>query len=92
MSDFSERPSRAGRGEMTEALAARILEHINGEPLAAGSHLAAQELADRFNVSRSPVNRALRLLHEKGVLAHEQNRGYFVRAPSGATVSTGPQP
>ena len=63
---------------MTEVLAARILEHINGEPLASGTHLTAQELADRFNVSRSPVNRALRLLHAKGVLAHEQNRGYFV--------------
>lgn len=66
---------------MTEALAARILEHINGERLAPGAHLVAQELADRFSVSRSPVNRALRLLHEKGVLAHASNRGYFLASP-----------
>ena len=59
------------RSELTEGLAARILEHISAEGLAAGTHLAAQDLADRFNVSRSPVNQALRLLHEKGVLAHQ---------------------
>ena len=86
MNDVSERTSRV-RGEMTEVLAARILEHINGEPLASGTHLTAQDLADRFNVSRSPVNRALRLLHAKGVLAHESNRGYFVAVPR----STSPQ-
>jgi DNA-binding GntR family transcriptional regulator len=66
------------RGELTEALAARILDHINTERLPAGTHIAAQDLADRFSVSRSPVNQALRLLHAKRVLAHERNRGYFV--------------
>jgi DNA-binding GntR family transcriptional regulator len=74
-------PERAvrGRGELTEALAARILDHIITERLPAGTHIAAQDLADRFNVSRSPVNQALRLLHAKSVLAHERNRGYFIR-------------
>ena len=67
-----------GRSELSEALAARIVDHISAEKLAAGTHMAAQDLADRFSVSRSPVNQALRLLHEKGVLAHERNRGYFV--------------
>ena len=65
-------PKPHTRSELTEGLAARILEHIGQADLAAGTHLAAQDLADRFNVSRSPVNRALRLLHAKGVLAHEQ--------------------
>jgi DNA-binding GntR family transcriptional regulator len=72
-----ERETRARR-ELAEGLAARILEHIHTERLAVGTHVAAQELADRFNVSRSPINQALRLLHEKGALAHERNRGYFV--------------
>ena len=75
------------RSELTEGLAVRILEHINTEGLAAGTHVTAQELADRFNVSRSPVNQALRLLHEKGVLAHKPNRGYFV----GQASSSSPQ-
>lgn len=72
-----EREPRA-RSELAEGLAARILEHINAEQLAIGTHVAAQELADRFNVSRSPINQALRLLHEKRALAYERNRGYFV--------------
>jgi DNA-binding GntR family transcriptional regulator len=71
-------PVVRSRSELTETLAGQILDHIGAERLPAGAHIAAQELADRFNVSRSPINQALRLLHEKGVLAHEPNRGYFV--------------
>lgn len=80
-----ERGARS-RGELTEALAARILDHLNTERLPVGTHVAAQDLADRFNVSRSPVNQALRLLHEKGVLAHERNRGYFLRETGGISA------
>lgn len=80
-----ERTARS-RGELTEALAAQILEHIRAERLPAGTHVAAQELADRFSVSRSPVNQALRLLHGKRVLAHEPNRGYFVGEANGLSA------
>ena len=38
-------------------------------------------LADRLRVSRSPVNNALALLHRKGLLSRERNRGYFVAKP-----------
>ena len=79
MSEAVPERTMRSRGELTEALAARIVEHITTERLAAGTHVAAQDLADRFNVSRSPINQALRLLHAKGVLAHERNRGYFLR-------------
>src|SRR3546814_21159584 len=43
-------------------------------------------LADRLRVSRSPINEALRHLHEKGVLARQRNRGYYVAraVPPGA--------
>lgn len=68
----------SGRGELSRSLAARIIEHINAAKLPSGTHVAAQELADRFSVSRSPINQALRLLHEKGVLEHAPNRGYMV--------------
>ena len=71
---------RPGRREITEDLAARILAHIQAENLGSGAHLAAQDLAARFSVSRTPVNQALGLLHAKGVLLHEPNRGYFVGA------------
>ncbi|MCG7393432.1 GntR family transcriptional regulator [Microvirga sp. ACRRW] len=73
----SERASGSKR-EMTEGLAAQILEHIRGSRLDVGAHITAQELAERFSVSRFPVGQALQLLATKGVLTHERNRGYFV--------------
>jgi DNA-binding GntR family transcriptional regulator len=56
----------------------QIIELIKTEAWDAGSHLPAQMLADRLRVSRQPVNSALALLHEKGLVTRERNRGYFV--------------
>ena len=57
---------------------ARILDLIHHDGLTPGSHLPAQMLADRLRVSRSPVNQALEVLHAKGILHREPNRGYFL--------------
>ena len=57
---------------------ARILDLIREEGLSPGSHLPAQMLADRLRISRSPINQALGVLHDKGVLHREPNRGYFL--------------
>jgi DNA-binding GntR family transcriptional regulator len=51
---------------------------ILSEAWPVGSHLPAQRLADRLRVSRSPINDALELLHRKGFVQREANRGYFV--------------
>ncbi|WP_055324781.1 GntR family transcriptional regulator [Ralstonia solanacearum] len=59
-------------------IATQIVDLIQADGLEAGAHLPAQMLADRLRVSRSPVNEALALLHEKGILMREKNRGYFV--------------
>jgi DNA-binding GntR family transcriptional regulator len=59
----------------------QIIELIKREAWDAGSHLPAQMLADRLRVSRQPVNSALALLHEKGIVTRERNRGYFVATP-----------
>jgi DNA-binding GntR family transcriptional regulator len=67
-----------GKREMTEGLAAQILEHIRTDGLPPGTHLTAQDMAERFSVSRFPVSQALQLLASKGVVIHERNRGYFV--------------
>ncbi|WP_414475361.1 GntR family transcriptional regulator [Microvirga sp. M2] len=67
-----------GKRELTEGLAAQILEHIRGGGLSEGTHLTAQELSERFSVSRFPIGQALQLLAAKGVLTHRPNRGYFV--------------
>jgi DNA-binding GntR family transcriptional regulator len=79
------------------ATATRILEFLHSEALPIGSHLPAQMLADRLRVSRSPVNQALVLLHEKGLLRREPNRGYFVakvvdQSLAGNTPALGLQP
>ncbi|QGZ64256.1 GntR family transcriptional regulator [Paraburkholderia acidisoli] len=69
------------------SIATQILELIRNEGLETGAHLPAQMLADRLRVSRSPVNEALALLHEKGVLTREKNRGFFVARPVVASLS-----
>jgi len=66
------------RNDISAAVAARILQHVADEKLAIGTHIPAQELADRFAVSRSPVTQALKLLCGKGLVTHRPNKGYFV--------------
>ena len=55
-------------------IAIQIVDFIRSEKLEAGSHLPAQRLADLLHVSRSPINEALKLLHEKGILRREPIR------------------
>ncbi|WP_321930532.1 MULTISPECIES: GntR family transcriptional regulator [Paraburkholderia] len=72
---------------MDRSIATQIVELIKNEGLEVGQHLPAQMLADRLRVSRSPVNEALALLHEKGVLTREKNRGFFVARPVAESLS-----
>jgi DNA-binding GntR family transcriptional regulator len=70
-------------------IAEEIRELIRGGRLPVGAHLATQQLADRFGVSRSPVREALKLLAERKVIELRANRGFFVRPPgTAATAST----
>lgn len=71
-----------------EALASKqIVELIKSQNWEVGTHLPAQMLADRLRVSRQPVNNALALLHEKGFLTRERNRGYFIAKPFAEPLS-----
>jgi DNA-binding GntR family transcriptional regulator len=65
------------RRDITDELAGRIVDHMRSHALAVGTHLPAQELADLFNVSRSPVTQALRLLADKQIVAHMPNKGFY---------------
>lgn len=56
----------------------KIIELIRQQQYPIGTHLAAQKIADQLRVSRSPVNDALKQLCDIGILAREQNRGYFL--------------
>lgn len=60
------------------SIATRIIELIQAEQLPIGAHMGAQMLADKLRVSRTPVNEALAVLHEKGILTRERNRGFFL--------------
>lgn len=88
MSASASERAPGSKREMTEGLAARILDHIRGAGFTQGTHVTAQELAERFSVSRFPISQALQLLASKDVLTHERNRGYFVSAAKDASPET----
>lgn len=56
----------------------RLLSDIVAGNIASGQHVGAQQVADRYGVSRTPVREALGMLESSGVLVREANRGYFV--------------
>lgn len=64
------------------ALAAsrQILDQAVAGRLAAGDRLTELGLAAKLGISRTPVRAALRFLHQHGLLEHEPNRGYTLRA------------
>jgi DNA-binding GntR family transcriptional regulator len=69
---------REMKGRLSTQIALRIIDHIRQNELPKGHHLPAQELADLFKVSRAPVNAALKLLVDTGIVFSIQNRGHFV--------------
>lgn len=64
--------------ELANRISNRIVEDILSGDLASGSPVRTQQIADRYQVSRTPVRDALVQLEETGFLQHFQNRGYFV--------------
>ncbi|MFC4274610.1 GntR family transcriptional regulator [Achromobacter aloeverae] len=60
------------------SIVAQLIDLMRLERMPAGTHLAAQKLADRLRVSRSPINAALQGLHDAGIVVREANRGYFL--------------
>lgn len=57
---------------------AQVIKLIHAENTKVGEHLSAQHLANKLQVSRSPINKALSLLEEKGIVTREPNRGCFL--------------
>ena len=55
---------------------------------AADAACDGQALADRFHVSRFPIQKALKILTDKGVVTHEPRRGYFVAEPGAHGTAT----
>lgn len=64
-----------GGSSLQRDLVARIAGAIRDDGLRAGDRLNESRLAERLNVSRTPVRAALRRLADLGYVAREPNRG-----------------
>jgi DNA-binding GntR family transcriptional regulator len=65
------------------SISSQIVTVMQTEGWPLGAHLRAQTLADRLRVSRTPVNEALQVLEDKGILSRKRNRGYFLAMAAG---------
>lgn len=80
---MSTTPEKKPRSNHLE-LARRILEHTQETGLVAGDPVAEQALARTFQVSRTLIRGALKVLLEENLLSHEAGKGYrLLAAPSG---------
>lgn len=62
-------------------LAGRILRMLKDQGAGPGYHLVELDLCKMFDVSRTPVRGALRMLAEQGTVEARTNRGYVLREP-----------
>ncbi|WGF88476.1 GntR family transcriptional regulator [Marinivivus vitaminiproducens] len=60
-------------------LANQILDHIRASRFRKNQHLVESALAERFDVSRTLVRTALRLLDEQRIVQLKRHQGYFLR-------------
>ncbi|MBY5770111.1 GntR family transcriptional regulator [Rhizobium leguminosarum] len=67
-------------------IANEIMLLVTSGEIAAGEHLRAQHLADRFGVSRQPIRDAFQVLSEQGLVELKENRGFFVKDSAGGVV------
>lgn len=63
----------------TSTVLTRIRELIVTGELPPGTHLAAEPIASRLGVSRTPVRNAFSVLLAEGLLEHSVNKGFSVR-------------
>jgi DNA-binding GntR family transcriptional regulator len=72
-------PIRASR--LQSDLAGRILRMLKEQGAGPGHHLVELDLCKQFDVSRTPVRGALKLLAEQGAVEARANRGFVLRGP-----------
>lgn len=73
--DPAERP-------LVPQLACKIVEYVRRGNFPEGYHLVMGTLAKEFQVSRSPVHKALELLVQEGVALFLPNQGFFLNCPA----------
>lgn len=67
--------------DLPQRISRRLLQDIAAGSIQSGQHLGAQQLADRYGVSRTPIREAMNILEAGGFLVRQENRGYFVAEP-----------
>lgn len=67
-----------GRTDYVDVVYKTLLDAISAGTLAPGERITQEDLAERLNVSRSPVLQALRLLKKDGLLEEAPGRGLVV--------------
>lgn len=94
MTSASESPtvSRRRQSKLADQLALSIEGLIATGDLRAGDALAERSLAERFDVSRSPIRQALKLLQDKGLVAPREDGGYIVATATRLPVLEIPPP
>ena len=73
--------------DLAQRISKRLLQDIATGGIPAGQHLGAQQLADRYGVSRTPIREAMSLLEAGGFLERQENRGYFVAEADAAAMN-----
>ena len=74
-------PAGPGYVSKTDLVAALIRELIITGELAAGEQLRQRDLAERFQVSQTPVREAMRRLESEGLVISDTHRGFTVAVP-----------
>ena len=86
----ASRPGRVipgpGYVSKTDMVAALIREQIITGELAAGEQLRQRDLAQRFQVSQTPVREAMRRLESEGLVIGDTHRGFTVVVPDDGPV------
>ena len=81
-------PARSAKAR--RVIATGLIEKIENmivlDGIKPGARVATQKLADQFQVSRSPINQALKALCAKGVLEHLPQRGFRMKKAVGNPV------
>jgi DNA-binding GntR family transcriptional regulator len=94
MKQKSSAREKPAASRLQRELSAGIMELIRRERLAPGTRLAEVALAERLQVSRTPVRAALKLLATRKLVHAGARRGYFVAnaAPSSHKTPGKPAP
>src|SRR5258708_25450330 len=72
-------PARSDHGLLRQKIVEQLLTEVFRGRLSAGRHLVTQELAERFEVSHTPIREALIALAGIGIIDLVPNRGAVVR-------------